>query len=356
MAGNGPYMTAYVDSMPAQRRDLWLHGTHILGQALTLAKMITGAQTYLQVVSYITNGYGLPQWLLLQDSGDVLDSAFAIAALLAYMEPDKLKGLGQDDRPASVEFVKPYIAAAKANAKDAAEAFCTDFYDDRTSFDRALLGWLAYAKKQQNHAAADVLSGIQALHALLSAEDLDLQAIGKLIDAHAVVTPHAFAVVARTGNPALIQHAASSCTDRSWLLSLCAACKDAERDAVSALMERKGAKVNVASRCVGTGQGASRSRASPLQYACLGNDIAIVKLLLDHHADVNMVVDGSTALHTASKVGNVEIVKLLCDRGARHDVVDTESQTPQALAAQEKHDAVVAYLAALPLEEKCVVQ
>lgn len=356
-ADNVPYVTACVDLMPVQRRNQWLHGTHILGRAATVLKIVAGSQSYLEVVRTITDTYGLPRWLLVPGGEDVLVTAFAIAAMLAYFEPAELDELlGRLDQPDSREFVKLFIAAAKANAKDAAEAFCTDLYDDRASFDRALSGWLAYAKKQHNHAAADVLAGIQELHALLSASTLDLHAIGARIDAHAVVTPHAFAVIERTKNLPLIQRAASSCTDRSWLISLCAACWDGDEAVVSALMKRKDAKLDVASICVGTGHGARRRRASPLQYACVGENIAIVTLLLDQHADVNMVVEGNTPLHTACMVGNLEIVKLLCDKGARRDLVNKDGQTPQQRAAHWKRDAVVSYLETLPPEDKCVVQ
>jgi ankyrin repeat protein len=56
------------------------------------------------------------------------------------------------------------------------------------------------------------------------------------------------------------------------------------------------------------------------------NYIAVLNLLLDRGAQVNMQVDnGMPALHVASKMGNTETVKLLLDRGAEVNRLGTTS-------------------------------
>jgi ankyrin repeat protein len=52
-------------------------------------------------------------------------------------------------------------------------------------------------------------------------------------------------------------------------------------------------------------------------------------LLIAHGADPNSrTVNGSTALHQASKFGRIEIVRLLIEHGANVEVKNDEGETP----------------------------
>lgn len=58
---------------------------------------------------------------------------------------------------------------------------------------------------------------------------------------------------------------------------------------------------------------------SALLWACLGGTLAVVKLLIEAGADVNVVnKKGMSAIKQAVQSGNLEVVKLLQDRGAQH--------------------------------------
>lgn len=55
---------------------------------------------------------------------------------------------------------------------------------------------------------------------------------------------------------------------------------------------------------------------SPLIAACFTGHLQIVKLLIEHNADINSVASGTTALYAACISGHVEAVKLLLEHHA----------------------------------------
>jgi uncharacterized protein len=94
-----------------------------------------------------------------------------------------------------------------------------------------------------------------------------------------------------------------------------------------------------------------RARASnglgttPLLWAVMGQDLALVTLLLDHGADVNETnAAGSTPLHKAAVLGNATLVRLLLARGANVNARNSGGQTPLTHALFKGHDEVVALL------------
>lgn len=71
-----------------------------------------------------------------------------------------------------------------------------------------------------------------------------------------------------------------------------------------------------------------------LYIACEGGNVEIAKLLIDRGADVNMPVSWQrTPLYAANKGGHADIVKLLLDKGANPNQV-AKAQTPLHVAAE----------------------
>ena len=73
-------------------------------------------------------------------------------------------------------------------------------------------------------------------------------------------------------------------------------------------------------------------------------EVRKIRFLLDRGADVNAVdLRGFTSLHRAAEPGNIEITRLLLDRGARPNVA-AEGYAPLSLAEKHGHVEVVKLL------------
>jgi uncharacterized protein len=84
---------------------------------------------------------------------------------------------------------------------------------------------------------------------------------------------------------------------------------------------------------------------TPLLWAVMGQDSAVVTLLLDHGADVNdATTAGSTPLHKAAVLGNAALVGLLLARGANVNARNSGGQTPLTHALFKGHEAVAMLL------------
>ncbi|WP_342257708.1 ankyrin repeat domain-containing protein [Spiroplasma endosymbiont of Nomada ruficornis] len=72
-----------------------------------------------------------------------------------------------------------------------------------------------------------------------------------------------------------------------------------------------------------------KSRYTPLQIAVKNNNIEMVKLLLENHADIDAQdVDGCTPLHLVVECNNIEMVKLLLENHADVNLKDINGCTP----------------------------
>jgi len=72
---------------------------------------------------------------------------------------------------------------------------------------------------------------------------------------------------------------------------------------------------------------------TPLHYAAIKNYLEIIKILLDHGADINMQNDeGNTALHFAVGANKPEMVNLLLSAGADRYIRNKQGYTPLDLA------------------------
>lgn len=110
-----------------------------------------------------------------------------------------------------------------------------------------------------------------------------------------------------------------------WYLSpLALAAKQGHED-ISALLLRRGAKIEAKSDYGPT--------ISALNVAITANQKSIVRLLLTHGADVEMRdVEGSTALHIAVRYAQTNIVELLLAHGADTEVQDKDGRTALQIA------------------------
>ena len=108
-------------------------------------------------------------------------------------------------------------------------------------------------------------------------------------------------------------------------------------DVVEFLLAR-GAAVNSPSR--------NAMRVMPLHSAIANRRTAIVKLLLDHGAEVNAAqADDFTPLHEAAQNGLLDVTQWLLDRGANvNPRLSSSGNSPLALAIEHQHGEVVQLL------------
>uniref|UniRef100_A0A0D9XIU8 Uncharacterized protein n=1 Tax=Leersia perrieri TaxID=77586 RepID=A0A0D9XIU8_9ORYZ len=76
---------------------------------------------------------------------------------------------------------------------------------------------------------------------------------------------------------------------------------------------------------------------TPLVYAVISENAAVVKYLLDHGADPNKADDdGLSPLHSVAGIGDCEMIELLLAKGAYVDPIADEVGTPLHLATKER--------------------
>jgi hypothetical protein len=98
-----------------------------------------------------------------------------------------------------------------------------------------------------------------------------------------------------------------------------------------------GAEVNTASR--------NAQRVTSLHGAVARRDVEIVKMLLERGADPNAPQErGFVPLHDAAANGNLELVQLLVKRGAQVNAKAEDGKTPGDIATQRGHKEVAEWL------------
>jgi ankyrin repeat protein len=83
-----------------------------------------------------------------------------------------------------------------------------------------------------------------------------------------------------------------------------------------------------------------------LHTAALGGDAEVVKLLLDHGAEINArdQESGATPLAYAASLGRAEVVELLLDRGADAALKNIRGQTALELAEENNQKEITELL------------
>jgi len=81
---------------------------------------------------------------------------------------------------------------------------------------------------------------------------------------------------------------------------------------------------------------------SPLMFAALGGNVEIARLLVDRGAEINH--SGWTALHYCAWAGKTDVCKFLLDKGANIDAESENGTTPLMMAVRGGHIATVKLL------------
>jgi ankyrin repeat protein len=80
----------------------------------------------------------------------------------------------------------------------------------------------------------------------------------------------------------------------------------------------------------------------PLKAACASGNVEVVKLLIERGADINKEDSAhETPLIAASLYGHKEVVELLIERGAEINTPDEKGKTPLELAQTEEIKALL---------------
>ena len=89
----------------------------------------------------------------------------------------------------------------------------------------------------------------------------------------------------------------------------------------------------------------SHVKTFPLHSAVSSGNLAIVKILLQNGANVNIQNrTGKSPLCLAATGNRLDLVKLLVQNGAQIDLKDNHNQTPLDLALRNSHDTIAYYL------------
>jgi len=94
-----------------------------------------------------------------------------------------------------------------------------------------------------------------------------------------------------------------------------------------------------------TGNGSSEKKEKKYTKNRLFKKISIASILRRIKMMIKLrLKDNQTALHIASRVGDVDMVELLISRGASMSVITADRYTPLHIAAKEGHDDVASLL------------
>jgi len=89
----------------------------------------------------------------------------------------------------------------------------------------------------------------------------------------------------------------------------------------------------------------NRDGESPLYWAALSGSIEIVKLLVDHGAQISRVdIKGNSPLHAAAADGHIEVIGFLLERKANRNLRNKAGERPADIAKARGEDAAAAVL------------
>lgn len=109
------------------------------------------------------------------------------------------------------------------------------------------------------------------------------------------------------------------------------------REEVARYLVLKGADVNLPSN--------NGYQVYPLHSAVAGNHTAIIKMLVENDAKINVAqMSGVTPLHSAAQNGNIEIIILLLEKGALVNVRMEGGKKPADLAKEKGYKEIAEIL------------
>ena len=118
--------------------------------------------------------------------------------------------------------------------------------------------------------------------------------------------------------------------------SICAAASTGNISKVKGILERMPEAIHSDGRLEG------KTGYTALHFAAREGHLNIVKLLIDHGADVNKqtTVGGATALHRAAFTGKLSVVRTLIQAGANPCIKDADGQTALHKAMSQRQTSV----------------
>ena len=173
---------------------------------------------------------------------------------------------------------------------------------------------------------------VVAAHSDLPKVEALLAEAPQLLNENASWMETALGAAAHTGNAPIVSYLLA----QGAPMDICTAAMLGDANAVAAFLDHQPALI-----------GATGPHDLPLLfYPVVGDQMALLQLLIERGADVNAGTGHNTALHAAAGYGRPEMVRYLLDQGAEFMATDYEGRTPLDVAEDTGHQGIIDMLQA----------